>query len=405
MKTSSLTAIIIFVWFTISFASIKIEPFKIYIDADYSNHFESSFSIEQGLKVALQTTHSKLMGRPVEIIRKDHRGNSARSERHIKHYLKDPKAIAMISGIHSPPLLALKEYINKNNVLFLVPWAAAGPITRYPSENNSIFRLSVDDSKAGTVIVDFAVKNKHYKKPYLLLENTGWGKSNKKTMSAALNKHGVKDFHIKWFDWGLKETGAKALLLDAIKLKCDSIILVGNALEGQVICNTLATFNNEQRLPLLSHWGIIGGDFYKKVPHKNREKIDLHFIQTKFSFLNKNLNSFQQSVFVSAKKLYPEIQYKKDILAPTGFIHAYDLALLLIDASKNINPNLNITEIRSKVRIALENIEQPIQGLIKTYKKPFSKFSNLNMDAHEALGIEDFRMAKFGEKNEIKLVP
>lgn len=381
------------------------QSLKIYIDADFSNHLVSSESIERGLKVALSTNRYKLFNKPIEIIRMDHRGNSARSERHIKKYLKDNTAIAMVSGIHSPPLLAQRKFINENGVLFLVPWAAAGPITRYPSEKNSIFRLSIDDSKAGQVIVDFAIKKKKYKKPYLLLENTGWGNSNQKTMSSALKKLGINDYKIGRFNWGLKSTGAKSYIFAAHNAGCDVMILVANTIEGEVICKALTSTPNKSPLPLLSHWGIIGGDFHDKVPDAIRSKIDLHFIQTSFSFINTPLDEYQLNVFNKTKEIYPDIKHKRDILAPTGFIHAHDIGLLLIQAQKNVTySKMNIQKVRDDLRFALENIDTPVRGLIKTYNKPFSKFSKDNIDAHEALNKNDFTMAKFGRDNEIILV-
>ncbi|MBC85869.1 MAG: hypothetical protein CL677_01725 [Bdellovibrionaceae bacterium] len=385
-----------------SVASTKKDSLKIYLDADFSNHFESSNSIVRGLKVALKTVDFKIKGRNIQIVRKDHRGNSARSERHIKQFMEDPNGLLMMSGIHSPPLLAHRKFINENKVLFLVPWAAAAPITRFPSAENWIFRLSIDDSKAGKVIVDYAVK-KGVKKPFLLLEKTGWGKSNEKTISSSLRENNIREFKIGWFDWNMKTAGANALIGNALNAKSDAIILVANAVEGKVIFEALISQPKEKRLPIYSHWGIIGGDFHKQLPHKQRRKTDLRFIQTKFSFIGKKLDPFEQEVFSSAKKLFPEIQTPEDILAPTGFIHAFDLGILLIEASRQVNFNDSISSVRESLRRALENIKGPIRGLVKVYKKPFSKFSKENLDAHEALGITDFTMARFGPSDEIIL--
>lgn len=377
--------------------------FKIYIDADFSNHFESSLSIERGLKVALQNSNFKLMGRPVELVRRDHRGNSARSKRHIDQYLQDPQALLMVSGIHSPPLLAHREMINQKGVLFLVPWAAAGPITRYPSESNWIFRLSVDDSKAGQVISEFAVKEKKFKKPFLILENTGWGKSNARTMSQALNNLGIEDFTVSWFDWNLKASGARSLINRALESDSDVVFLVANVFEGKVIVDSLAALADEKHLPVLSHWGIIGGDFHKKVNHYDRQKVGLNFIQTQFSFVNNELDDFESGVLETAKKMFPEIASANDIQAPTGFIHAHDLGLLLIEAAKQVDPDLSILATRAYLRAALENIDGPVRGLVKVYKRPFTVFSEATPDAHEALDIKDFVMASFGAKDEIIL--
>ena len=381
-------------------------PYNIYIDADFSNHTESSESIERGFKVALKNVDFKVMSRSVNIIRKDHRGNSARSQRHINQYLKDPNALLMISGIHSPPLLAHLKQINKQGVLFLVPWAAAGPITRYPSDTNWVFRLSIDDSKAGKVISHYAIKKKkNTKKPHLLLENTGWGKSNEKTMSNALQELGISKFKVDWFDWSLKRTGAKSLINKIVKEKSDVVFLVSNSLEGAVIVKELASLAEKDRLPVLSHWGIIGGNFHKVVLNDMREKVELKFLQTKFSFINKELTDYQANVFEQAKKMFPEIKSPMDILAPTGFIHAHDLGLLFIAASKNVRANQSIQKTRGSLRDALEQIKKPIQGLIKMYRQPFSNDSKTNRDAHEALNINDFVMASFGTSDEIVLDP
>ncbi len=376
---------------------------NIYIDADFSNHFESSQSIERGLSVALARVDNTLFGRPVKLVRKDHRGNSARSLRHIRQYLEDPDALLIVSGIHSPPLLSHRDFINENGVLVLVPWAAAGPITRYPAKNNSIFRLSIDDTKAGQVLASFAIDVKGYKRPFLMLERTGWGRSNERTIRAALSNLGVNNASIGWFDWNLKEAGARALVEDAFAARSDSILLVGNAIEGITIAKMLALQPNNRRLPVVSHWGITGGRFHEEVSHDLRKAIDLHFIQTRFSFLGRELDAYETEVLDSAKRLFPSIESPLDVLAPTGFIHAYDLGLLLNQAASQVPSSVSIEEARLLLRAEFENIQEPVRGLIKIYENPFSEFAEENPDAHEALDMADFVMGYFGEQNEIIL--
>ncbi len=60
-------------------------------------------------------------------------------------------------------------------------------------------------------------------------------------------------------------------------------------------------------------------------------------------------------------------------------------------------------KMRDKLRLAFENIKNPIRGLVKTYEYPFSSFSKNSTDAHEALGIVDFVMASYGRDDEIIL--
>lgn len=379
---------------------------RLYLDADRSGTKQSGLSIEQGIRVALSEIGNQIDGYRVEIVIKDHHGNSRRSKRHLDQFLDDPKGLAVFGGLHSPPLLAYRDFINKSRIPVLVPWAAAAPITRYPSAENWIFRLSIDDSKAGYVIAGYAVQKHGLKKPYLLLENTGWGKSNHKTMSRALTDMGIGNPPVSWFNWGLSEAGARDLLRTIARSGADVILFVGNAPEGKVIAKVMSGLPTAQRLPIASHWGITGGDFPEIVNAKMRTSIYLNFIQTSFSFISNPDHKLGQQVLASAKALWPQkIKTAKDIKAPAGFIHAYDLTRLMIAAVKQVGLTGDILIDRQNLRSALENLDTPVEGLIKTYQKPFGIFDQKHPDAHEALGIEDFVMAHYGEANEIIIEP
>ena len=377
---------------------------RIYIDADRTGTRASGISIEQGIRTALSEIENKLDGRDVEIVIKDHRGSSPRSKRHLEAFLEDPKALVVFSGLHSPPLLTHKNFINENQILVLDPWAAAGPITRSSTEENWIFRLSIDDSKAGFVVVQYA-SEEGFTKPYLLLEDTGWGKSNEKTMTEAFNELGISVAGIEWFNWNLGENQAKTILRKIADKQADVILLVANAPEGKTFAKAMGEMQEEKRLPIRSHWGITGGNFSEVIDLDTREKIDLKFIQTSYSFLGQPEDSFGGRVFKKAAQLFPDVIHNpKDIKAPTGFIHAYDLTRILIAAVRQAGLTGDVKNDRINIKNALENLDEDVVSLIKTYSKPFAKYTPENQDAHEALAIEDFTMAKYGKENEIKLL-
>lgn len=401
-RLTIITPLIFVLIFFVNIAFAKpVEEFTLYLSADQTGVRASGISIEQGIRTALAENNNKLAGYKVSLKVLDHRGSTPRARKHLESYLKDPSALAIVSGLHSPPLLATREFINNKSILMLDPWAAAGPITRYPSDKNWIFRLSIDDSKAGHVIVNHAVDNRDIKQPALLLEQTGWGKSNRRTMGNALEEKGLTPATLQWFNWGLTDESARILLRQIIASGADAIFLVANAPEGKVIARAMVAMPKEKRLPIFSHWGITGGDFAETIDVSIRKQLHLEFIQTSFSFLNP-LSKFQQAVFEQARKQYPNtIKKPIDIKAPTGFIHAYDLTRLLIAATEQAQLTGDILKDRAVIRYTLENLNQPVNGLIKTYNKPFSAFSKSNPDAHEALGITDFTMGRYGDQNQI----
>ena len=55
------------------------------------------------------------------------------------------------------------------------------------------------------------------------------------------------------------------------------------------------------------------------------------------------------------------------------------------------------------MRGALERLDTPIKGLIKTYRRPFLPYDPNNPDTHEALSADDLRIARYREDGAIIL--
>jgi len=383
------------------------QSLRLYLDADKTGTKESGNSIEQGIRLALSEIDYSIKGISIELLIRDHHGSSRRSRLHLEEFLDDSEGLAVFGGLHSPPLLANLDYINKNQILILDPWAAAGPITRSMDDTgrNWIFRLSVDDTHAGEIITRQAIDNEGFRKPALLLEDTGWGRSNNSTMISSLAARGITPADLIWFHWNIGENGAREILSDIYNSGADVIFLVANAPEGITFFRAMSERNSIERLPIRSHWGITGGNIFDQLgPQMLVDEIDLQFIQTSFSFLNKNQTVFAADVFNRASSMFSGIDRKEDIQAPCGFIHAYDLTRILISALEQMNISENARENRENLRITLENLNEPVEGLIKIYTKPFEKYSPDIKSAHEALSIEDLRMAQFTINNGIKLM-
>lgn len=378
---------------------------RIYQDADLSNHIESSESIQKGIEVAFDEIGNTIEGYKVEFKYLDHRGNVVRSKKNYQEFIADPKALAIYSGVHSPPLIKNRTFINESKALTLVPWAAGGPVTRHPSKENWIFRLSVDDMRAGPVIVDYAMNIKKCNKPHLLLESTPWGDSNLKSMSLALEKYGISAPAVTRFGWNLKDQGARIILRKIISdAGNDCILLVANAVEGVVIAQAFIDVSQGQKnVPVISHWGITGGNFHEIITAEKREKMDLSFIQSCFAFTNQEQTEFSQDVFKKLVKVSKgSIKEVKDLKSAVGFIHAYDLTKLLIAAIKKTGLTGDNEVDKEAIRLALENLDMPIKGLVKTYENPYSVFDpKTNTNAHEALHKENFCMARYGSEDEI----
>jgi branched-chain amino acid transport system substrate-binding protein len=375
----------------------------LYHDADWANYTAASESIWRGVNVALQEVDYNLQGYRIEVVKKNHSGNVLRSLNNAKAFLDDKNALAVISGLHSQPLIKNREFINKNKVLTLVPWAAGGPVTRYPSAENWVFRLSVDDTKAGEILVDYALDQKGCKSPHMLLADNPWGDSNLYSMGKALTARGKDATAVTRFNWNLKRYSAIGKASNIIASGADCVLLVANVIEGIEITKAFASLDVDKRPSIISHWGITGGDFHRQVSTQERKAVDLTFIQTCFSFMDSPLSTMGQEVLNKAMAQFPDIRSPSDVVSPAGFIHGYDITRLLLAALSNITLSDNAEMHRDELRIALENIHVPVEGLVKTYNKPYGPYSAAQVDAHEALSSPDYCMASYDVNGDIVL--
>ena len=383
--------------------SAMAETLDVFIDADYSVNTQSAEAIELGVRTALSEVDYTVAGITIRVSPKDNRGNVKRSKRTMDAFLKSDSALALIGGLHSPPYLTHREFMNQNGVLALLPWSAAGPITRAQSSENWIFRLSVDDKKSGGFFIDRAVGHDGCQKVAFLLVETGWGRANNETLSSALEARAMLPATVEYFPAAIREGSAEDLAKRVAAAGADCAVIVALWLDGSIVINALA--KHVPSIRVYSHWGILGGEFTQRVSHEARESVSLAVLQTCALRREAEGSVLFKDVLASAGHSGTTVA---DLKAPTGFVHAYDLTLILIaaieQAAKSPEWNAEISSKRLVLRNTLQNLGKPINGLLSTYNPPFTPYSLTSLDGHEALGQDDLCLARFREDGRLEHV-
>lgn len=368
---------------------------RIYLDADRQHHVQAAASIELGVRAALYSVGNRAGGYRLEVVPLDHRGNVKRSKLNMLTYLADDAALAFVGGMHSPPYLRYKAFINTKRVLTLLPWSAAGPLTRVESGENWVFRLSIDDTKAAERLVDFALNQQDCQRPALLLWESGWGRTNHKTLTTSLARAGHDAVPVFYFPGSLARTDAYLLATKVYDAGIDCAVLVANAPEGVQVVSELSRLPEPPRV--ISHWGITGGDFKHTVAAPTRDRVDLHFLQTCYAPVGSDVSPLLDDAWRHAQAVGADVLSLSQLDAPAGFFHAYDLTLLLIAALEESGAQPDVETLRWRVRETLESLSEPVAGLMRTYRKPFAAFAAATPDAHEALGLDDMCMARWDD--------
>ena len=362
-------------------------PIIVGLDADMSSGAaQSGEAIRRGVMVAIDEINDNggVLGRPLKLMVKDHRGNPARGIDNIEAFAEIKDLVAVVGGIHTPVALAELDSIHRNKLIYLGPWAAGTPIVANDHSPNFVFRVSVRDQHAGGFLIG-AARERGFKRPGLLLWRTGWGRSNEKAMKAAMQQLGMLPPAIEWFNSGERDVTSQINAL--IDNGSDVIMLVSNPTDGIVVVGDVAQMAEGKRPPIISHWGITGGDFFGQAS-TDISKIDLSFLQT-FSLFDPPFPNRANHLFQRYCQLFGPCNAKADMLSPVGTAHAYDLIHLLalaIEKAGSID--------RSKVRVGLETLGSH-QGLMRDYSPPFTQ------DRHDALDAKDFRLSRFNDAGAI----
>jgi len=230
------------------------------------------------------------------------------------------------------------------------------------------------DAIVDRALMQYAKATYGTKKAGLMLINNPWGESNEKGLKAASKAENVKIVGIEKLE--SKDVDVVPQLLRLKKAGADTLFLVANAAPGAQMMKSLGRMG--WNVPVVSHWGISGGRF-PELAGNMAGKVD--FIQT-YSFFGKQ-NPVGKKLLKRLIAKYKDIKGPEDVIPPVGVANAYD-AMHLVAMALNKAGSTDGDAIRK----ALLSIG-PYNGLIKTYKKPFTAGN------HDALNYNDYVMVRF----------
>lgn len=346
----------------------------------------SAQAIEMGILTAIDEINARggvLGGRKIGLIIHDNRSVPARAVSGLRMMADNENVVAVFGGKFSPVVLEMKNEAEKLDIPLLDPWAAADNIISIPSNGSYVFRLSMKDSWALASMVEYA-NQKGWSQLGLLVPNNAWGRSSKAAAARAVDgQAGISIVSESWYNWG--DASLFNLYGAMIASGVDAVLMVANEGEGAQFVQAAASHPENVRVPLISHWGISGGDF-AALTGESLHQVDLSVVQT-FTFANRS-DDRAVDVLNRAGQLF-ELTGPADIPSQVGFAHAYDLTHILA-----LSIEIAGSTSRSAIRTALEQVEN-YSGLVRHFDRPFSA------SLHEALRSSDVFIGRFLENGMI----
>lgn len=363
------------------------KPVFIGLDAEFGyTRSTSAEAIREGIEIALDEINRSggvLGGRPLVLEARPNHSVPARSIENIKELARKPDLVAVFCGRFSPTVLESLPTLHSEKMILLDPWSAADAIVDNNYHPNYVFRLSLKDNWAMKLMLGHA-RQRGVKRVGMLLLNTSWGRSSLKGAEKYSSAHPeLKITGVNWFNWNDKSFIEK---YQALRLSgAQAIILVSNANEAEILIKEMAALPAEQRLPIISHWGVTGGTIVE-LTGPALHKVDFSVVQT-YSFIG-DRSARGRKVVAAHNRLFKTVGARR-IKSPVGVAQAYDLTHLLALAVDKAG-----STDRRAIRDALEHLGS-YRGLIRNYRPPFTP------ERHEALSAENVFMAGFAEDGAI----
>jgi branched-chain amino acid transport system substrate-binding protein len=351
--------------FTASFAA---EPIKLGFEAALTGGSSSigvpmRNSVE--LAIAEINSHGGINGRPLVLVQRDDEGKNELGVQIARELIEKEQVVAMLGYTNTGVALASQRFFQDASTPVLTIGPTGTIITqqfRPPGySQNYIFRISVSDSIQSEMIAAEAIDRAKFTRVAIFADTTNYGQLGRADLEAALARRGVTAVAIEKFNIG--DVDMTAQILRAKDANAQALLTYGIGPELAQIANGMAKLN--WRVPMIGSWTLSYANF---IDNAGANGDGARMPQ-----------SFVEDASTPKRKAYLEAYnkaYGRNTM-PSAGAQAFDAVQLLAAALRQSDSIEG-----SKILDALENLKEPVEGVVTTYNQPFSA-SN-----HEAYSAE-----------------
>jgi branched-chain amino acid transport system substrate-binding protein len=360
MSMAALAATVLLASTALTSPSHAADPIKIGVSGPFTGGSASmGVSMREGVKLAVEEINKAggVLGRQLVTVERDDEAKNEVGVQVTQELINKEHVAATVGFINTGVTLAATRFYQEAEIPVIDNVATGTAVTKQflppDYENNYVFRTSANDTIQAAMIVDQAIDKQHFQKPAILADSTNYGQLGRQDLEAALAKKNIKPVAEEKFNIG--DVDMTAQLLKAKSAGADTILTYGIGPELAQIANGMAKLG--WKVPIVGSWTLSMSTFIDNAgPNGEGAIMPETFIQAP--------TTPKRKAFIEA--------YQKDagidrIPSPVSAAQGYDSVYLLAAAMKQAG-----TTDGPKVRAALENLNEKVDGVVTTYDHPFT---------------------------------
>jgi branched-chain amino acid transport system substrate-binding protein len=321
-------------------------------------------SMRDGAKLAVTEINAKggIMGRKIEMIERDDEAKNERGVQIAQELINKEKVVATVGYINSGVALASHRFYQEAKIPVMNNVATASVITKQFADQpeNYIFRNSANDTIQSAMIVEELISRRKFTKVAILADATNYGQLGREDLEKALKAKGITAVAIEKYN--IKDVDMTPQLLKSKEAGAEVVITYGIGPELAQIANGMIKLG--WKVPMMGSWTLSMGNF---IDNAGKNADGAIMPQT---FIQEGNTPKRASFITAYQKAYKVDRIPSPVSAAQGYDSVYLLAAAMTQAKSTEGP---------KILAALENLQAPIEGVVTTYNKPFTK------EDHEAI--------------------
>jgi branched-chain amino acid transport system substrate-binding protein len=367
----------------LSMSAMAADPIKIGVSGPFTGgSAPMGVSMRDGVRLAVAEINAKggVLGRQLQTVERDDEAKPERGVQIAQELINKDKVAATVGYINTGVALASQRFYQQAKIPVMNNVATGSIVTKQFANQpeNYVFRNSANDTIQSTMIAEEAIR-RGFKKPAILADSTNYGQLGREDLEKVLAAKSVKPVSVEKYNIG--DVDMTAQLLRAKQAGADVVLTYGIGPELAQIANGMQKLG--WKVPIVGSWTLAMANFIDNAgANGNGTRMPQTFIQ--------NPDTPKRKAFIDAYvKAYnpPSGRMPSAVSAAQGYDSIYLLAAAIQQAGSTEGP---------KIAAALEDLKTPIEGVVATYNKPYSKTD------HEAINFEN---TKFGEVQNGRVVP
>lgn len=307
----------------------------------------------------------------IEVIERDDEAKNDRGALIAQELASMGDLSGVIGSVNTGVVMAGDKHLQQKGITKIIcPAAGSKSMTQWATPEGpkqlSIFRFAAHDGIQAAMVVEEAIHRK-LTKVAVIHDDTNYGVSGRDDLLAQIDAQGKKLQVVAQEKFKIGDKDMTSQLLKAKALGAQAILIWGIGPELAAVSNGMAKLG--LKVPLIGGWTLSMSNYIDNAgANANGTLMPQTFIEEPITPRAK--------AFIDA---YHKAYGVSRIPSPVSAAQGYDAVLLFAAAVRQAKSTDSM-----KIRDALEDLKEPVKGIIATWVKPYSKWDPSNVETHEA---------------------